>query len=72
MTALQELNKTIKKLEVQLEVERTKNRRKTERLVERHAAGEDAMTEYLEEIKKSYGAEVAQYNVSLGELWNIY
>ena len=51
MTALQELNKTIKKLEVQLEVERTKNRRKTERLVERHVAGEDAMTEYLEEIK---------------------
>ena len=72
MTPLQELKKTIEKLEVQLEVERTKNRRKTERLVERHVAGKDAMTEHLDEIKKSYGAEVAQYKVSLGEFWNIY
>ena len=73
MTALEEeLEKRIENLELQLEVERTKNRRKTERLEKRHVAGEDAMTEHLDEMKKSYGAEIAQYKVSLGELWNIY
>ena len=73
MTALEEeLEKRIENLELQLEVERTKNRRKTERLEKRHVAGEDAMSEHLDEMKKSYGAEIAQYKVSLGELWNIY
>ena len=72
MTALEEeLMKKMENMEIQLEVERMK-RRKTENLEKRHAAGEDAMSEHLEGIKKSYGAEIAQCKVSLGELWNIY
>ena len=73
MTALEEESvKKMENLEIQLEVERMKNRGKTENLEKRHAAGEDAMSERLEGIKKSYGAEIAQCKVSLGELWNIY